>query len=127
MTDTLQTFPLGLKEATELLIEAIDFNLSAAGKDIKHYHYAREFDLINKIVLGCSSRQLRKDSGFGMSCPLRDLLTDGEIKAIAHLRHINGSLICIEWPRKKRKKQLQKMFRERHQQALIDEAQEMLV
>jgi len=103
------------------LADAVKHSRQAAGKDTKHYHYSNEFDLINRVVVGSSSKQLRDIRGCSDSEPLRDLLTPGEIKAVEHMQRLNAALIDVGMPYQERKAKLEQVFKARYQQALIDE------
>lgn len=103
------------------LADAVKHSRQAVGKDTKHYHYSNEFDLINRVVVGSSSKQLRDIRGCRDSEPLRDLLTPGEIKAVEHMQRLNASLIDVGMPYQERKAKLEQVFKTRYQQALIDE------
>ena len=103
------------------LADAVKHSRQAVGKDTKHYHYSNEFDLINRVVVGGSSKQLRDIRGCSDSEPLRDLLTPGEIKAVEHMQRLNAALIDVGMPYQERKAKLEQVFKARYQQALIDE------
>lgn len=103
------------------LADAVKYSREAVGKGTKHYHYSNEFDLINRVVVGSSSKQLRDIRACGASEPLRDLLTPGEIKAVEHMQRLNASLIDVGMPYQERKAKLEQVFKARYQQALIDE------
>ena len=103
------------------LADAVKYSREAAGKGTKHYHYSNEFDLINRVVVGSSSKQLRDIRACGASEPLRDLLTPGEIKAVEHMQRLNAALIDVGMPYQERKAKLEQVFKARYQQALIDE------
>jgi phage regulator Rha-like protein len=103
------------------LADAVKHSRQAVGKDTKHYHYSNEFDLINRVVVGSSSKQLRDIRGCSDSEPLRDLLTPGEIKAVEHMQRLNAALIDVGMPYQERKAKLEQVFKDRYQQALIGE------
>lgn len=103
------------------LADAVKHSRQAVGKDTKHYHYSNEFDLINRVVVGSSSKQLRDIRGCSDSEPLRDLLTPGEIKAVEHMQRLNAALIDVGMPYQERKAKLEQVFKARYQQVLINE------
>ena len=51
----------------------------------KSYHY-NEYDLINRIVLGCSARQFKELHGLGDVPSIRPFLSDAQFKAIRKLQ-----------------------------------------
>lgn len=103
------------------LADAVKYNRLAAGKDLKPYHFSNEFDLINRVVLGCSSKQYRAAHGLAANDPVRDTLTPAEIRAVEHMQRLNASLIDIGMPFDQRKARLHQVFMLRHQRALIAE------
>jgi len=103
------------------LTDAVKYNRLSAGKDLKPYHFSNEFDLINRVVLGCSSKQYRAAHGLAANDPVRDTLTPVEIKAVEHMQRLNASLIDIGMPFDQRKARLHQVFMLRHQRALIAE------
>lgn len=107
------------------LTDAVKYNRLAAGKDLKPYHFSNEFDLINRVVLGCSSKQYRAAHGLASNDPLRDTLTPVEIKAVEHMQRLNASLIDIGMPFDQRKARLHQVFMLRHQRALMNETMQL--
>lgn len=103
------------------LTDAIKHGRLAAGKEIKHYHFSNEFDLINRVVLGGSSKQYRAAHGLPANCPIRDTLTPCQIKAVEHMQRLNPSLIDVGMEFDQRKAKLHQVFMLRHQRALIAE------
>jgi len=103
------------------LTDAVKYNRLSAGKDLKPYHFSNEFDLINRVVLGCSSKQYRAAHGLAANDPVRDTLTPAEIRAVEHMQRLNASLIDIGMPFDQRKARLHQVFMLRHQRALIAE------
>lgn len=104
-----------------MLADAIKIQRKACGKEILPYHFSNEFDLINRIALGCSSKQFRAEHGIGREEPIRDHLTPCQIKCIEHLQRLNTSLIEIGMDFEQRKAKLNQVYLLRHKRALIDE------
>ena len=50
------------------------------------YHYSNEYDMINRIVLGCSAKQYKELNGLGDVASIRPFLTDRQFKAIRKLQ-----------------------------------------
>lgn len=103
------------------LADAVKYTRLAAGKDLKPYHFSNEFDLINRVVLGGSSKQYRAAHGLAANDPIRDTLTPCQIKAIEHMQRLNASLIDVGMDFDQRKARLHQVFLLRHQRALIAE------
>ena len=50
------------------------------------YHYSNEYDMINRIVLGCTAKQYKELHGLGDVPSIRPYLTDRQFKAIRKLQ-----------------------------------------
>lgn len=103
------------------LTDAVQYSRLAAGKDVKPHHLSNEFDLINRVVLGGSSKQYRAAHGLSPTDPIRDTLTPIQIKAIEHMQRLNASLIDVGMDFERRKAKLHQVFLLRHQRELIAE------
>lgn len=107
------------------LTEAIKHGRVAAGKEVKHYHFSNEFDLINRIALGVPSKAYRAANGIAANEPIRDHLTPCEIKCIEHLQRVNASLIDVGMPFDARKEKLSQIYIQRHSRALLSEVKRL--
>lgn len=103
------------------LTDAVQYSRQAAGKDVKPHHFSNEFDLINRVVLGGSSKQYRAAHGLSPTDPIRDTLTPCQIKAVEHMQRLNASLIDVGMDFEQRKAKLHQVFLLRHQRELIAE------
>lgn len=103
------------------LTEAVKYSRAASGKEVKPYHFSNEFDLINRVVLGCTSKKYRSEHGLRATEPIRDTLTPCEIRAVEHMQRLNASLIDVGMPYEQRKAKLYQVFMLRHQRDLIKE------
>lgn len=103
------------------LTDAIKHGRLAAGKEIKHYHFSNEFDLINRIALGMPSKAYRAAHCIGPSEAIRDHLTPCEIRCIEHLQRVNASLIDVGMDYESRKEKLSQIYIQRHSRALLSE------
>ena len=52
----------------------------------KSYHYSNEYDLINRIVLGCTAKQFKELHGLGNVPSIRPFLSQSQAKAIRKLQ-----------------------------------------
>lgn len=50
------------------------------------YHYFNEYDMINRIVLGCSAKQFKEQHGLGNVPSIRPFLSDSQYKTIRKLQ-----------------------------------------
>lgn len=103
------------------MTDAVKYTRLSAGKELKPYHFSNEFDLINRVVLGGSSKQYRTAHGLPANCPIRDTLTPCQIKAVEHMQRLNASLIDVGMEFDQRKAKLCQVFMLRHQRALMAE------
>lgn len=107
------------------LTDAVKHARLSAGKDLKHYHFSNEFDLINRIALGQPAKAYRAVNGIGQDAPLRDYLTPCQIKCVEHLQRTNAALIEVGMPFEDRKAQLSRLYVQRHSRALLAEVKRM--
>ena len=103
------------------MTEAVKHVRLTAGKEIKHYHFSNEFDLINRIALGMPSKAYRAAHCIGPTEAIRDHLTPCEIRCIEHLQRVNASLIDIGMAFESRKEKLSQIYMQRHSRALLSE------
>jgi hypothetical protein len=107
------------------LTDAVIHARKVAGKEVEHYHFSNEFDLINRVALGQSAKQYRTAHGMTPDEPIRDHLTALEIKCIGHLQRYNASLIDFGLPFEKRKTELHKLYCLQYAGALACEVQRL--
>jgi hypothetical protein len=105
------------------LTDAVIHARKVAGKEVEHYHFSNEFDLINRVALGQSAKQYRAAHGLSPDDSIRDTLTALEIKCISHLQRYNASLIDFGLPFEKRKTELHKLYCLQYAGALACEVQ----
>lgn len=107
------------------LTDAVIHSRKVAGKEVEHYHFVNEFDLINRVALGMSAKQYRAAHGLSVDESIRDTLTALEIKCISHLQRYNASLIDFGLPFDKRKTELHKLYCLQYSGALACEVQRL--
>ena len=91
----------------------------------KPYHYSNEANMINRIVLGVTSKQYRLEHGLGHQDPIRDTLTTQEVGAISELQRMNTNLIHAGIQLKERKKILNNLFDNKLSSGLISEIEKL--
>lgn len=89
-----------------------------AHKEPKHYHFSNELDMINRIVLGMSSKEFKKANNLDKVPSIRPYLTNEQINSIKTLQRIDIGLIISIPDFQQRKSILQSQF-ERIQQKQI--------
>ena len=57
-----------------------------AHEEPRSYHYSNEYDMINRIVLGCTAKQYKELNGLGDVPSIRPYLTGNQFKAIRKLQ-----------------------------------------
>ena len=103
------------------MTDAVKYTRLSAGKDLKHYHFSNEFDLINRIALGMPSKVYRAAHCISPTDSIRDHLTPCEIRCIEHLQRVNASLIDVGMDFESRKQKLSQIYIQRHSRALLSE------
>lgn len=103
------------------MTNAIKNSREAEGKEVEHYHFSNEANMINRIVLGATSAKFRKDNSIGKTEAIRDYLTAEQIRAITELQRADTVFINMGWDYDKRKAELTIMFERNHRQPLIEE------
>lgn len=73
------------------LTDAIKF---AHSDEVRSYHFSNEFDLINRIIFGVSTKKLRKERGIPDSAnSIRPYLSETELKQVIRLQRFDSGLI----------------------------------
>ena len=94
---------------------------AADGKDTQGHHYANEYNLINRLVLGMTARQYIAEHNLLPSAEIRDTMRPVEIQAIAELQRANTALIDMGIGYQERKTMLKALRDRKFKKALIDE------
>lgn len=69
--------------------------------------YSNEFNMINKIVLGCSTKEFRELHGIKKGDSIRPYCTDEQLQAIRHLQSYDAVLVDVIKDYNLRKAQLE--------------------
>ncbi len=101
--------------------EALRQSREELGKETKHFHYANEADMLNRIVLGMTSKQYKEHHSLLEDKSLRDTLTSLELAAFADLERANKTFIDLGYSFEDRKEQLKTLFNRKHLKALTEE------
>lgn len=101
--------------------EALRQSREELGKETKHFHYSNEADMLNRIVLGMTSKQYREHHQLLEGRSIRDILTVTELAAFADLERANKTFIDLGYSFEERKEQLKTLFNRRHLKALTEE------
>lgn len=103
------------------LTDAIKHRREIQGKPVAHYHFSNEFDLVNRVALGKSAKEFRIAHGIGKDDPIRDHLTNLEIRCVQSLQRANTTMIDMGLDYEKRKTELHKIYVTRHAAGLLAE------
>lgn len=103
------------------LTDAIKYSREIKGKEVAHYHFSNEFDLINRIALGKSAKEYRAAHGIGKDDPIRDYLTALEIRCVQAMQRANTTMIEMGMDYDTRKTELHKLYVRRHAPGLLEE------
>ncbi|MBO5631488.1 MAG: hypothetical protein J5965_20665 [Aeriscardovia sp.] len=95
--------------------------IALAHEEIKPYHFSNEADLINRIVLGCTSSKFRKENDILDGDAIRDYLTKTQLDCIISLQRANTVYIEDGINFQDRKIKLQSLFDRKFKERLIQE------
>lgn len=101
--------------------EALRQAREEVGKETKHFHYSNEADMLNRIILGKTSKQYREYHGLLEGRSIRDILTVTELAAFADLERANKTFLDMGYSFEERKEKLSHLFNRKHLKALIEE------
>ena len=90
--EKMETFIRNLYEAK---VDFPEFTqaIMASHEEPKHYHFSNELDMINRIVLGMSTKQFKETRDLGKVSSIRPHLTSAQIESIKVLQRIDIGLI----------------------------------
>lgn len=91
------------------------------GKGTPPYIYSNDYNMINRIIFGMTTKQFREEHGIAKPEQTRDYLSPAETTAMLDMQRINTSLIQVGMPYAERKERLERYMMEVHSQALLDE------
>lgn len=89
-----------------------------AHEEPKHYHFSNELNMINRIVLGMSSKQFKDLNNLGKVKSIRPYLTNSQIEDIKALQRIDIGLIISVSDFQQRKSILQNQYERIHQKQI---------
>jgi len=92
--------------------------IMASHEEPKHYHFSNELDMINRIVLGMSTKQFKEMNNLGKVSSIRPYLTPAQIESIKVLQRIDIGLIVAVPDYQERKKILTEQLQRRSVKAI---------
>lgn len=102
------------------MTDELTLSILKKGKNPKFYHYTNEADMINRIVLGMSSKKYKAERGIYGNIT-RNYLTGKQLEAILLLQRVNTGLVTIGMDYEERKDKLSEIFNERYNQVNLIE------
>ena len=96
--------------STKLSFPPLTAAIKEAHEEVKPYHFSNELDMINRIVLGMSSKKYRELHGIKDNDQIRDTLTLNEVKLIDKLQASDTVLVELGMDYEERKMKLTQIF-----------------
>ena len=102
-----------MEEQIKCLLEArtefplLTENILLTHESPKHYHFSNEADLLNRIVLGKTAKQVREENGLKSGTSIRPYLTKNQIEAIDKLQRVDIGLLVSTPDFQERKRYLE--------------------
>lgn len=94
---------------------ALEHDRSQRGKETQWHHYATEFDMINRIVLGVTAKKFRINHGLGEKTLIRDYMPAHQVESIRRLQQYNATMMELGFSYEERKAKLE----QKHNQGLL--------
>ena len=107
---------LEFRPMTDAIVE------SRNGKEIKSHHFSNECDLLNRIALGATAAQYRRQFDIDDKTPLRDILSKEQSACILSLQRANTVYLLEGLSFDDRKQRLKSLYEKRHAEKLMIEA-----
>lgn len=104
-----------------LMCEARSNARKIEGKEVKSHLFMTEYNMINVIVLGSTSKDYAKEHGLKPTDPIRDIMRPVEIEAISGLQNANTNFIDAGIEYQERKAMLKSLFDRKYKAAIIEE------
>lgn len=110
-----------LKVEYKPMTDAIQQSLESQQKEPKFYHFSNEADLINRVILGCTSGKFRAQNEIEENESIRDYLSPLQLKCFTELQRANTVYITDELEFEERKEKLIAAYNKRWRERLINE------
>ncbi|MBP3783490.1 MAG: Rha family transcriptional regulator [Butyrivibrio sp.] len=90
-------------------------NIQLIKENPKPYHFSNECDMLNRIVLGRTAKQVREEHGLKKGISIRPYLTNEEIEAIDQLQRVDIGLLISTPDFQQRKQYLEWYYMKKFQ------------
>jgi len=110
-----------MEEFIKYLLEArtefplLTANIALIKENPKPYYFSNECDMLNRIVLGRTAKQVREEHGLKKGTSIRPYLTNEEIEAIDQLQRVDIGLLISTPDFQKRKQYLEWFYMKKFQ------------
>ena len=103
------------------LTGALKAQREAKGKEVTAHIFSNDYNMMNRIVLGFTSANFRKEHEIDKVEAIRDYLSPVQTEAMLKIQRINTSLVEIGMGYKDRKEKLQQYFNDNFKDKMIEE------
>ena len=100
--------------------KAVKEHRERVGKDIQWFHYAREADAINKIVLGMTAKQFKDANGMEIHEATRDMIPQWKLDFIDKCERLNTDLLEMDMTFSEREAFLTKRYLKEVEKRMIE-------
>ena len=100
--------------------KAVKEHRERLGKDIQWFHYAREADAINKIVLGMTAKQFKDINGMEIHEATRDMIPEWKLDFIDKCERLNTDLLEMDMSFAERESFLTKRYLKEVEKRMIE-------
>ena len=90
------------------------------GKDILWFHYAREADMLNKIVLGMTAKQFKDANGMEIHEATREMIPEWKLAFIDKLERFNTDLLEMDMSFTEREAFITKRYMKELEKRLVE-------
>ncbi len=98
------------QKLAKIEIKDLTDNILLIHEEPKNYHFSNEFNMINRIVLGISTKEFRENNDIKKGESIRPFLNEKQINDILFLQRIDSGLLITIQDYHERKKMLENMY-----------------
>jgi Rha family phage regulatory protein len=103
-------------DATKADFKELSEAIKQSHEELHPYHFSSEYDMINRIVLGVSSKKFKSQNGIPATCEsIRPYLTQEQLSDITRLQKFDAGLVLMDTAYNDRKEVLTRYCRKMRQ------------
>ena len=102
------------------MTDAIKEKVLSEGKKLKWYHFSNEADMLNRIVLGMTSKKYREKYDLKKD-EVRDYIPKCQLESLKHLQRLNTDLIHSGLDYQERKEILSRRYEKMYNELKLNE------